>query len=180
MSTYGAVLLETQHGLAVDLRLIMPEDVLALRQLLSHPDVQRHILVRSGPGSASAQVEKLVNRMLFAFDPCALHAGIYLKGQQRLIGIVALQNWNRREGTATLGYMLDPAWWGCGLATEAVGLFLNYSVHTLGITRIEGRCTGDNIRSERVMLKNGMKLERVMPKVGSLDDVMKVFTLLHK
>lgn len=97
-----------------------------------------------------------------------------------MIGIVALQNWNRREGTATLGYMLDPAWWGHGLATEAVGLFLNYSVHTLGITRIEGRCTGDNIRSERVMLKNGMKLERVMPKVGSLDDVMKVFTLLHK
>lgn len=57
---------------------------------------------------------------------------------------------------------------------------MNYSVHTLGITRIEGRCRGDNIRSQRVMLKNGMMLERVLPRVGSLDDVMKVFTLLHK
>ncbi|KAA1187722.1 GNAT family N-acetyltransferase [Paenibacillus sp. FSL H7-0737] len=180
MSTYEAVSFQTQQGVAVDLRMIPPEDACHLQQLLSHPEVQAHIQIRTGAGSDLAQVEKLVNRMLFAFDPCALHAGIYLKEQQKLIGIVALQHWNRREGKATLGYMLDPAYWGGGLATEAVGLFLNYSVHTLGITRIEGRCRGDNIRSERVMLKNGMMLERVMPRVGSLDDVMKVFTLLHK
>lgn len=180
MSTYGAVLLETQQGVMVDLRQLVSEDAEALRQLLSNPEVQRHILVRSGARSVDSQVEKLVNRMLNAFDPCALHAGIYLKGQRELIGIVALQNWNRREGAATLGYMLNPAWWGCGLATEAVGMLLNYSAHTLGIRRIEGRCTGDNIRSERVMIKCGMILDRVMPRVGSSDDVMKVFTLLHK
>ncbi|WP_340004902.1 GNAT family N-acetyltransferase [Paenibacillus sp. FSL K6-0276] len=180
MSTYEAVSFQIQQGVAVDLRLILPEDASALQQLLSYPEVQTHIQIRSSAGSDNAQVEKIVNRMLFAFDPCALHAGIYLKEPQKLIGIVALQHWNRREGKATLGYMLDPAWWGCGLATEAVGLLLNYSVHTLGITKIEGRCRGDNVGSERVMIKNGMMLERVVPRVGSLDDVMKVFTLLHK
>lgn len=180
MSTYEAVLPETQHGVRVDLRQLVPDDADALQQLLTHPEVQRHILIRSGAGSVHAQIEKLVNRMLYAFDPCALHAGIYLKELQILIGIVALQNWNRREGTATLGYMLSPVWWGYGHATEAVGLLLNYSVHTLGIRRIEGRCTGNNIRSERVMIKNGMKLERVLPRAGASDDVMKVFTLLHK
>lgn len=180
MSTYEAVLFQTQQGFAVDLKLILPEDACALQQLLSHPEVQPHIRMRYDTGSDYAQVEKLVNRMLCAFDPCALHAGIYLKSQQKLIGMVALQNWNRREGKATLGYILGRAWWGYGYATEAVGLLLNYSVHTLGITRIEGRCKGDNFRSERVMIKNGMILERVMPRVGSIDDVMKVFTLLHK
>lgn len=111
MSTYEVVLFQTQLGMAVDLRLILPEDAFALQQLLSHPEVQAHIQIRNGAGSDPVQVEKLVNRMLFAFDPCALHAGIYLKEQQKLIGIVALQHWNRREGKATLGYMLDPAYW---------------------------------------------------------------------
>lgn len=180
MSTYEAILFQMQQGIRVDLKLISSEDTRSLHQLLSHQDVQPHIVVRSDRGTDYAQVEKLVNRMVYASDPCALHAGIFLKDTQQLIGMVALQNWNRREGKATLGYILDPAWWGHGYATEAVGLFLSYSVHHLGITRIEGRCRGDNHRSERVMIKNGMSLERVMQRVGSLEDVMKVFTLLHK
>jgi ribosomal-protein-alanine N-acetyltransferase len=180
MSTYDTVLFKTQQGTAVELRPILPEDTYALRTLLSHPEVKPHIVLRCGGGTQHAYLDKLVKRMLYAFDPCALHAGIYIKGRQGLIGAVSLQNWNRREGNASLGYMLDPAWWGHGLATEAVSLLLNYSLQELGMTRVEGRCRGDNSRSERVMIKNGMTLERIVPMAGSSDDVMKVFSLLHK
>lgn len=176
MITYEAVLFHPQQGVAVDLKPLLAEDTNDLQQMLSHPEVRSHILMRCGVGSQYGYSDKLVNRMVYPFDPCELHAGIYLKGQQKLIGTASLQNWNRRERKASLGYMVDPAWWGYGLATEAVGLLLNYAVHELGVTRIEGRCRGDNCRSERVMIKNGMTLERIMPKVGTVDDVMKVFT----
>ncbi|MRN56550.1 GNAT family N-acetyltransferase [Paenibacillus monticola] len=179
MSTYGVEWFQPQQGIAVELRPMLREDTYLLRALLSRPEVQPHIVMRSGAGT-QAYLDKLVQQMLSCFDPGALHTGIYIKGQRELIGTVSLQNWNRRDGSAILGYILDPACWGHGFATEAVGLLLNYSVQELGVKKVEGRCRGDNFRSERVMVKNGMTLERILPRAGSLVDVMKVFTLLHK
>ncbi|WP_157794013.1 GNAT family N-acetyltransferase [Paenibacillus donghaensis] len=178
MLTYEQAEFKQQQGAAVEVKALATDDTCSLRRLLSHPEVNPHILFRSGPASQQASVDKLVQRMMYTYDPCALHAGIYLLGLPQLLGTVSLQNWNRREGTATLGYMLDPACWGCGLATEAVGLLLDYGVREAGVTRVEGRCRGDNTRSERVMIKNGMLLERQMPVVGSPGDVMKVYALV--
>ena len=179
MSTYETLQFQRQNGTTVELKPILLKDSSALRTLLSHPDLRTHIVMR-GDGLQNSSLEKMVNRMLHAYDPCALHAGIYRKGDSELMGTVSLQCWNRRKGTAILGYLLDPAWWGKGFATEAVGLLLKYSFDELGITEVEGRCLESNNRSARVMLKNGMLLERVIPGVGSTSDVTKVFRLLHK
>lgn len=180
MSTYGTLLFEPQQGMAVELRSMLPSEAGSLKSLLAHPEVKSHILLRCESGPQDAYLDRLVTRMLYAHDPCALHTGIYAKGQQELLGTASLQNWNRHEGTAILGYMLDPVWWGHGYATEAIGLLLNYATRELGLTKIEGRCRGDNLRSERVMLKNGMKPERIVPMADGSGGVMKVFTLLHK
>lgn len=177
MSTYQSISLMAQQGQSACLRALLPDDCDRLKTLLSHPEVRRHILMRSGAGSH--QLDKLVSRMLYPHDPCALHAGIHLKGTQELIGTVSLQSWNRHEGKAVLGYMVDPLRWGRGIASEAVGLLLEYGLHELGLRKVEGRCRGDNYRSERVMLNNGLTLERIMPMADGSGDVMKVFTLLH-
>lgn len=79
-----------------------------------------------------------MNRMLHGYDPGALHTGIYMLGQPELIGSVSLQNWNRQEGQAVLGYMLNPLWWGRGYATEALGLLLAYGFRELGLRKVEG------------------------------------------
>ncbi|MHA6534662.1 GNAT family N-acetyltransferase [Paenibacillus sp. BAC0078] len=180
MRTYDTVLCMKRQGAAVELRTMHSGESMALKALLSHPEVQPHILLRQGTGSLHGYLDKMVPRMLHTSDPCALHAGIFLRGQHELIGTASLQNWNRHEGKAVLGYLLNPLWWGRGLATEAVGLLLDYGLLELGLRKVEGRCRGDNLRSERVMLKNGLTLERIQPMPGSSGDVMKVFTLLHK
>ncbi|WP_052087669.1 GNAT family N-acetyltransferase [Paenibacillus wynnii] len=179
MSTYEAIQFHRQNGTAVELKPMLQEDAGTLRSLLSQPELRTHIVMR-GDGLQNASMEKLMNRMLLAYDPCALHAGIYRSGDSELIGTVSLQCWNRRNGSAILGYLLDPVWWGRGFATEAVRLLLNYSFYELGITEVEGRCRESNSRSARVMLKNGMLLERVIPNVGSERDCINVFRLLHK
>lgn len=179
MITFEAVAFTAQQGTAVELRMMQPAEGDRLKELLTHPEVQPHILMRCSAGAQRALVGKLVNRMLYPNDPCALHTGIYAKDGQELLGTVSLQNWNRHEGTAVLGYMLHPLWWGRGFATEAVRLLLSCGFRELGLKKVEGRCRGDNFRSERVMLNNGLMLERVVPMADSLGGVMKVFTLLH-
>jgi [ribosomal protein S5]-alanine N-acetyltransferase len=177
MSTYQTLRIPTQYGTAVDLRSMVPEDAAALQALLSHPELKKHIVMR-GEGSHDAPTGKLMHRMLHAFDPCALHAGIYQAGTSELIGTVCLQCWNRRKGSAILGYMMDPSWWGRGYATEAVRLMLKYGSEEMGITEVEGRCKGDNAGSEKVMVKNGMELTRIIPVEGTLNDVIKVFKVV--
>ncbi|WNS43355.1 GNAT family N-acetyltransferase [Paenibacillus sp. MMS20-IR301] len=167
------------QGTAVELKTMAPGDGAVLKTLLSHPEVKPHIQLRQGAASQQGVPDQLVKRMLHGYDPCALHAGIYMKDQPELIGTVSLQNWNRHEGKALLGYMLNPLWWGRGFATEAVGLLLAYGFREQGLLKVEGRCRGDNSRSEKVMLRSGLTLERILPMPGSPDDVMKVFTLLH-
>lgn len=179
MGTYAAVMGLALQGTAVDVRTMAAGDGELLKALLSHPEVQPHIQLRHGATSQQGVLDKLVNRILHGYDPCALHAGIYITGQPELIGSVCLQNWNRHEGSAVLGYMLNPLWWGRGFATEALELLLTYGIRELGLRKVEGRCRGDNLRSEQVMLKNGLTLERILPMADGSGDVMKVFTLLH-
>lgn len=179
MSTYETRQFPGQNGIAVGLRALRKEDAGALRSLLAHPELSTHIILR-GEGTQQGAMNKLAHRMSHIYDPCALHAGIHCGVDSALIGTVSLQCWNRRNGTAILGYMLSPEWWGRGYATEAVGLMLNYGIHEMGITEVEGRCRDSNLRSARVMIKNGMKLKRVIPIVGSAGDEIKVFSLLHK
>lgn len=178
MSTYEMIMGMALQGAAIELKNMASGDGELLKALLSHPEVQPHIQLRPASSSRQRVLDKLVKRMLTGYDPSALHAGIYIKGQPELIGSVSLQNWNRHEGKAVLGYMLSPLWWGRGYATEAVGLLLAYSFRELGLRQIEGRCRGDNLRSARVMLKNGLSLERTLPMADGSGDVMKVYTLV--
>lgn len=112
MITHETVSFTARQGTSVELRPMLPAEAGRLRTLLSHPEVQPHIVMRCGAGSQQAVLDKLAHRMIHAYDPCALHAGIYAKGGPELIGTVSLQNWNRHEGKAVLGYMLHPDWWG--------------------------------------------------------------------
>ena len=178
MSTYEMIMGMALQGQSIELKTMAPGDGAMLKLLLSHPEVQPHIQLRQGSSSQQGVLDKLVKRMLHGYDPSALHTGIYLKGQPELIGSVSLQSWSRHEGKAVLGYMLSPLWWGRGYATEAVGLLLAYSFRELGLRQIEGRCRGDNLRSARVMLKNGLALERTLPMADGSGDVMKVYTLV--
>ncbi|WP_151737292.1 GNAT family N-acetyltransferase ['Paenibacillus yunnanensis' Narsing Rao et al. 2020] len=179
MSTYEAAALPIRQGARVELRKLHGDEGERLTELLARPEVAPHIMLHRKDGPLRSQLALLVYRMLRGSDPRALHTGIYLRGGRELIGTVSLQSWNRLERTAVLGYMLDPLWWGQGLATEAVGLLLEYGLQELRLVRVEGRCRSGNIRSERVMLKSGLSLERMLPMPGGSGDVMKVFTLLH-
>ncbi len=63
------------------------------------------------------------------------------------------------EGQAEVGYVLTPAHYGHGYATEAVGVLLRLGFEDLGLHRIAARCDARNTASARVMERAGLRRE---------------------
>jgi len=67
---------------------------------------------------------------------------------------------DRARGTqAELGWVLDPAHAGQGLATEAVTELLRICFDVLGVRRVVALCFADNEPSWRLMERVGMRRE---------------------
>lgn len=75
-----------------------------------------------------------------------------------------------------IGYWLGEAFWGKGIATQAVKLMVAHSFITFKFTRIYARVFGSNKASARVLEKAGFKLESTIPdsiiKNGELEDCL--------
>lgn len=61
---------------------------------------------------------------------------------------------------ASIGYLLDPAWHGQGIATELLRALLDVAFDDLGVHRVTAGCFADNVGSWRVMEKAGMRREQ--------------------
>ena len=65
--------------------------------------------------------------------------------------------------------MLDPAWWGRGIATEAGAASIAWSFGELGFARVVSIAIETNAASRRVMEKLGFRLlDRVPSRWGEL------------
>ncbi len=81
------------------------------------------------------------------------------KAGTRLVGGVRLSITSEHHREGSLGYAFDPAVWGQGYATEAVGRVLVEGFRHIGLHRIHAVCDPENRGSARVMEKLGMTRE---------------------
>lgn len=79
----------------------------------------------------------------------------------RMIGTCGFTSFNCTNDSAEVGYVLNPAYWGKGIAAEALERVLAFGFEDLGLHRIEARFIEENDRSRRVMEKVGMTFEGV-------------------
>jgi len=78
------------------------------------------------------------------------------------------------ENFIELGYRLDQAFWGKGMATEAALAIKNYALNQLKIPTLISIIHHENVASKNVALKIGMKL---MKKTTFKDVVVDVYSL---
>ncbi|WP_055109198.1 GNAT family N-acetyltransferase [Paenibacillus ihumii] len=142
------------------LRRITLEDCEELHQYMNHPLVRR---------STSFEPQTLLfpARLYRYFTECYetlrdLHFAVELKQCHRIIGVCSLQYWDQFHGKARLGYLLSPASWRQGYATEAARSLIHFGFGALELNRIEARCSPDNPASERVLQKCGMTYVKVI------------------
>ena len=76
-----------------------------------------------------------------------------------MIGTCGFTSFSYDHNSAEIGYVLNPAYWGQGIAAEAVRAVLDVGFIKLNLHRIEARFMMGNDRSRRVMEKSGMTFE---------------------
>lgn len=84
---------------------------------------------------------------------------ITFKGQDTLIGLCVLWNFDSGFHCAEIGYELHPAIGRQGIMTEAVSAILNFGFNELGLHRIEANPLAGNISSKSLLLKLGFTYE---------------------
>ncbi len=77
----------------------------------------------------------------------------------RMIGTCGFTSFNYPADSGEIGYVLNPAYTGRGLATEAVEAVLRFGFERLELHRIEAHYIEGNLRSRALMERVGMTFE---------------------
>lgn len=86
---------------------------------------------------------------------------IVYRENNKMIGTCGFTRFNIEANNAEIGYVLNPNYWGIGIAPEAVREVMLFGFEKLCLHRIEARFMSDNLRSRRVMEKVGMTFEGI-------------------
>ena len=103
-------------------------------------------------------------RYLEMIQPRYRHGDFYdwaliFRSNSKMIGTCGFASIDLENRTGEVGYVLNPAYWGQGIAAEALRAALRFGFDTLKLNRIEARYMMPNVRSRRVMEKCGMTYE---------------------
>ena len=140
------------------LRLHREQDREALLAIYSRPDVARHLLEE--PWTTEDSRRRIEERLART----GLHTGegalaLVIEHEGRVIGDVALWLTDRTHLAAEIGWVLDPAEGGQGLATEAVRAVLDLALGKSGLHRVAARMDARNTASARLAERVGMRRE---------------------
>ena len=125
-------------------------DGTALSRAVNHWDVLRHTGTWPFPSDADATTRRLAQAERY---DARRDAVFVIRHGGDVAGTVGLHR--QRGRTFEIGYMLGPAFWGRGLATEAARAVCAHGFRALGADAITACAYVDNPASGRVLLKLG-------------------------
>jgi [ribosomal protein S5]-alanine N-acetyltransferase len=132
----------------------------ANRAFLAPWDAIRPDVFYTEPGQ-EVEVRRMLDR---AAEGTAAGFAI-LDDEGALAGVIRLNGITRGAfDSCSLGYWVDQAANGRGLATAAVGAVLDVAFGDLGLHRVQAETLRHNARSQRVLAKNGFERIGMAPK----------------
>jgi RimJ/RimL family protein N-acetyltransferase len=141
------------------LREFRPADQAAMAAYWADPLYQRYYAELA---DHDAVVAELVARFIAAQAAQPRRAwqmAITLRGDDQLIGNCGIRINNPELREANIGYELHPAHWGHGYASEAAHAIVRFGFEDIGLHRIWAETVADNLGSQRVLEKLGMRRE---------------------
>lgn len=85
--------------------------------------------------------------------------GLEWKETGKFIGTCGFTSLDPENRCGEIGYVLNPSFWGMGIAAESAEAVLKFAFEYLSLNRIEARFMEGNFSSRRVMEKCGMQFE---------------------
>lgn len=132
------------------------EAMLLFPRWIAHPEVRRFMRVQHPP---SAAVEHDYYEQ-GARDPEVVLWSLVVPTEQgaTIIGSTGLHRIDWRNRQATSGIIIgEPAFWGQGIASEAMALRTRYAFHDLGLEKIMTEIAVENVGSRRAAEKAGYR-----------------------
>jgi [ribosomal protein S5]-alanine N-acetyltransferase len=148
-------------------KLKMP--LLETKRLLLRPFVQddlRHVIgweESSGAHEREAEAREFFDYCFREYRERGIGPwGMQMKETGAVIGNCGFPHIQFRTRGGEINYYVSPVYRGQGLAPEALNALLKFGFAEIGLQRIQARCDLDNLASERVMQKLGMKFEGLL------------------
>jgi RimJ/RimL family protein N-acetyltransferase len=140
------------------LRSFQPEDIPAIVRLAGAKQIAATTLLIPHPYAEEDARNFLANANEDFTEGLSVVFAVSILPERELCGAVGLHiaGLHRR---AELGYWIGVPFWGKGFATEAAGAAVAYGFETLQLRRIYAHHFAENIASQRVLEKIGMRHE---------------------
>lgn len=150
--------LPTIEATRVSLRWLEDEDVPALFEIFSDPEVMRYW--SSLPMREMEEVRELLDEIRGGFRARSLlEWGVARRGDDRVIGTCTLSHCDADNRRAEVGYALGRGHWGRGYMHEALTALVGYAFGTLGLHRLEADVDPRNAASIRSLERLGFRRE---------------------
>ncbi len=116
------------------------------------------------PRKTLAAVENMIGHYERDFHKkTIIFLGIYLKTEgSKLVGVAEIFDLDKKVNSVTLGYTLNDAYWGRGIATKTTALMVDYLFNTIEVNRIQAFVMPVNEKSKEVLLRNGFVHEGLL------------------
>ena len=172
-------LLETERLI---LRKMTLEDTQDIFEYASDPDMTTYVTWE--PHKSIADAISFINSMNQRYEKVGLSEwGLVYRENNKFIGTCGYMWWRPDHARAEIAYALSRKFWNQGLVTEAVKEIIKFGFEKMMLNRIEARCFLENIASEMVMQKVGMKFEGIQREElfakGKYHD-LKVYSILRR
>ena len=76
-----------------------------------------------------------------------------------LIGLAEMFDYKKRLNQITIGYRLNERYWNRGIATEAIGLMIDYLCNDMKVEILKAYVMPENMYSQKALVKNGFVKE---------------------
>jgi ribosomal-protein-alanine N-acetyltransferase len=149
--------LETERLLLRKFTLDDAEDVF---DYASEPDVSRFV-----PWEAHQSIDdsyNFIDYVLKQYEAGKLAPwAIVFKRNGKVIGTIDFVAWFPHHFRAEIGFILSKEYWGQGLIVEAAAKVIQFGFERMELNKIEASCMVENIQSQRVLQKLGMRFEGI-------------------
>jgi ribosomal-protein-alanine N-acetyltransferase len=143
------------------LRALRPEDLNDLYEYASDPGIDQYV-----PWEHYKNIDEArdnLNEFLADYEKYGFGAwGIEHPADNKLIGIINFSRPHPINRRVEMGYTLSRAYWGQGLATEAVKVLIDFGFEKMNLVRIEAVVLPEHLASARVLEKSGMQFEGIL------------------
>lgn len=146
------------HSKRLTLRFLNDEDLPAVYEIFSHPEVMRYWSYP--PWNDLSQARKWLASVYEGYHTQdAFQLGIERQTDRVLVGTCTIFQFHSSSRRAEIGYALGRPYWGSGYMHEALQILLRFGFVTLDLNRLEADIDPRNLASAKTLERLGFQKE---------------------